>query len=401
MATEPDQLLSTPRGDLADFSIAIIGGLAFAISILFLCVVPLSGNIAGSRDFVAYWATGQQLIHHADPYEREAVARIEHNAGLDPGAVLLMRNPPWALPLAYALGLLNLRVAAVLWSLLLLACLIVSVLVVRRMHGNPRNYLHWLGLSFSPALICLLMGQTSLLTLLGVVIFLRWNESRPFSAGVALWLCALKPHLLLPFLVAVIFWIVVGRRYRVLAGAIAAMAASLVVTWLMAPAAWTGYFAMMRAPAIKKEFVPCLADAVRIWFWPEAAWLQFLPCALGCVWALIYFGRNRLHWDWLRNGSPLLLVSVLFAPYSYLYDQCLVIPALLDGAYATRSRRLLLALAAAIVAIDIQIAFTKVISPWFLWAAPVWLAWYIFARAASGEAAVCSEAANISSGNLL
>jgi hypothetical protein len=204
----------------------------------------------------------------------------------------------------------------------------------------------------------------------------------------------------LPFAAVVLFWIVARRRYRVLAGAITALAASLAAAWLIDPAAWTGYLAMMRAPAIEKEFVPCLADALRIWF-RQTAWLQFLPCALACVWALIYFGRRRLQWDWLRDGSPLLLVSILFAPYCYLYDQVLVIPALLDGAYATRSRRLLLALAAVIVALDVQLAFTKIISPWFLWAAPAWLLWYILARAAGENAAESSEIANVSSGHTL
>ena len=401
MVRKPDSLSNESPGDLADLSIAVIGGLAFAITILFLCVVPLSGHIASSRDFIAYWATGQQLVHHADPYDRDAISRIEHDAGLTPGAVLLMRNPPWALPLAYPLGLLSLRVAAVVWSLLLFACFVFSVLLVRRMHGNPRNHLHWLGLSFTPALICLIMGQTAILAFLGVVLFLFWYEERPFAAGVALLLCALKPHLLLPFAAAVLFWIVAGRRYRVLAGLIAALAASVAAAWLLDPAAWTGYLSMMRSPAIEAEFVPCPADALRIWLRPQATWLQFLPCALATVWALFYFGRHRRRWDWLRNGSPLLLVSVLFAPYCYLYDQVLVIPAVLGGAYAARSRRLLLAMAVVIVALDIQLAFTKVISPWFLWTSPAWLIWYLCARTANANSRACPEVASTSSGGSL
>ena len=38
--------------DVVEFSIAIVCGLAFAFTALFLCVVPLSGSIAGSRDYV-------------------------------------------------------------------------------------------------------------------------------------------------------------------------------------------------------------------------------------------------------------------------------------------------------------------------------------------------------------
>jgi hypothetical protein len=85
------------------------------------------------------------------------------------------------------------------------------------------------------------------------------------------------------------------------------------------------------------------------------------------------------------NSSPLILVSLLAAPYSWLYDQCLAIPALLDGAYRTRSRKLLAVLALLILAADIEICFVKVTSTLFLWTTPAWLIWYLFARATAAK----------------
>ncbi len=217
MASRQDQAPAQERIDVAQVGIAVVAGLALALTTLLIFAVPVAGKLAGSRDFVSYWATGQQLVRHGDPYDRAAVAALEHSAGLDARAVLIMRNPPWALPLAYPLGFLGLRVAAVLWTLLLLACLLVSVRLVRELHGSPPNRIHWLGLSFTPALICLTMGQTSLFALLGLILFLRWHGRRPFAAGVALWLCALKIHLFLPFAAALAVWIVVTRGYKLLA----------------------------------------------------------------------------------------------------------------------------------------------------------------------------------------
>ena len=130
----------------------------------------------------------------------------------------------------------------------------------------------------------------------------------------------------------------------------------------------------MRSPAVENEFIPCLADAMRHWLLPQATWLQYLPAALCCVWALIYFWRRRAAWDWVTNGSPLVLVSLLAAPYCWFYDQCLAMPALMHGAYATRSRKLLAALALAILLMDGEICFVQVISPLWLWTAPAWLA---------------------------
>ncbi len=163
MTSKPDSSSAQGHADYADFSIAIVGGLALALTILFLFAVPVAGKLSASRDFVSYWATGQQLVRHANPYDRDAVAALEHSAGLTVKAVLIMRNPPWALPLAYPLGFLPLRLAGILWSLILLACLLISVRMVRELHGSPPNRIHWLGLAFTPGLICLTMGQTDAL----------------------------------------------------------------------------------------------------------------------------------------------------------------------------------------------------------------------------------------------
>ncbi len=109
-----------PTNDLAEFSIATMAGLSLALASMLICVVTLAGDVASARDFVVFWATGQQLIHHANPYDAAAMMRIEHAAGLNKGyGSLFMRNPPFALPLAMPLGLVGLRIGALLWSLIL------------------------------------------------------------------------------------------------------------------------------------------------------------------------------------------------------------------------------------------------------------------------------------------
>lgn len=367
------------RQNLAEVSIAVVAGLGLTAAALFLCAVPLSGHMAGSRDFVSYWATGQQLVHHANPYDRAAVGRIEHAAGLDVRAILIMRNPPWALPLAWPLGFLGLRIAALLWSLLLLGCLFTSVQIVRGLHGSPPNPIHWLGLGFTPALICLTMGQTALLALLGLALFLRFHKERPFVAGVALWLCALKPHLFLPVGVALLAWIVFTRAWRVMAGAAAALAATSALAWVIAPHAWTDYAQMLRSPLVESQFIPCLADALHHWIWPQLTWTQYAPAAVASVWALAYFWRRRAEWDWVKNGGTLMLVSILLAPYAWLYDQCLVLPALLHAAYGNRRNGMLIALSLMIFVADMELGAVKVVSPLWLWTAPAWLGWYLAA----------------------
>jgi hypothetical protein len=171
----------------------------------------------------------------------------------------------------------------------------------------------------------------------------------------------------------------------VLAGAAAAIALSCAAAFFIDPGAWPDYIRMMRSPTVENEFIPCLADAIRHWLIPQAIWLQYLPAALGCVWAVLYFWRRRAQWDWIANASPLMLVSLLAAPYCWFYDQCLAIPAVMHGAYVTRSRKLLTVLSLLILVAFFQLCLVKIASPLWLWPAPAWLAWYLFARAAAGH----------------
>lgn len=369
------------EGDFAEISIVTAGALAFALIAIFLCVVPLSGTATSTRDYVVFWATGHQLIHHGNPYDPAAMDRLERSAGLAPAyGILYMRNPPWALPLVLPLGLMNEQIGALFWSLILLACLVLSERLMRAVVGTPQNRIHWIAYSFAPSLICLFMGQTTLFALLGLVLFLRFHRTQPFGAGLALWLCSLKPHLFLPFCIVLLAWVLVSKTYRILAGAVVALAASCALTWLLDPLAWSGYSTMMHAPAVEKEFVPCLSVAIRLWLLPDGIWLQYLPICLACAWALVHFWRRRKAWNWLEDGGVLILVSLIAAPYCWPYDQTIAIPALLQRAYATRSRIMLAILALAGIPIMAALmASIKITTPIYLFIAPAWLAWYLAA----------------------
>jgi len=365
-------------------SVVTVCALAVGFTAGVYCNLLLAPNAPGTRDFIIFWATGQQLAHHDNPYDREALSRVERAAGLPlQYKVGFMRNLPWTLPLVFPLGFMNPRVAWLLWSLLMLTCLAVSVYLLWIMYGRPRNRRYLLGLSFGPALLCLLYGQTSLFALLGLVLFLRLHHTRPFLAGISLWLCALKPHLFLPFGVVLLAWVVVTRSYKLLAGAAVAMAASCAITYAIDPLAWTQYFEMARSYGIEQGFVPCLSYLLRIWLSPHAIWLQYLPAALGCAWALGYFWHRRQAWEWMKDGSPLMLVSILTAPYALIYDQGLLIPALLQGAFLTRSRNLLIALAFLSALVEVALYRSLSHPPdlflWTYWTAPAWLAWYLYA----------------------
>jgi len=370
-----------PRA-IAEFLVLAICITTFAFTAIGILVALTGSGAAGSRDFVEYWASAHQLVHHADPYDAGAILKLEHSAGYPSGLpTLIMGNPPSALLLMLPLGLLSPMAGELLWELLLLASLIASIHMIRTMHGNPKSLVHLLGFSFAPALSCLLSGQVSIFVLLGLVLFLRLHHSRPFLAGASLWLCMLKPHLFLPFGIVLLLWIVRTRGYRILSGAAFALFLSSAIATLLNPSVWMQYTRMMNTERIDRIRMPCLGSMLRIYVSPHSLWLQCLPAALGSIWAVTYFLKRRDEWDWIENGSLLMLVSVFAAPYTWFMDQAVLIPALLHGAYLTSSRTLIsiLALMSAIVEIGIIRGIPLLHSDFYLWTSPAWLVWYLCA----------------------
>lgn len=367
---------------IAEFLVVGICTLLFAFTIVGFCASVFESHAAGTSDFVEYWASGHQLAHRANPYDEGAILRLERSAGFPYGdAVLVMGNLPSALLLVLPLGFLDPTTADLLWTLLQLGCLVASVRMVWIMHGRPKNQLHWLGYSFAPALVCLLSGQVSIFVLFGLVLFLRWHRSRPILAGVSLWLCLLKPHLFLPFGIVMIVWVVITRSYRVFWGTAVALGVSTAIVLILDPLVWVHYWRMMSTLRIDRLPIPCLSIMLRRGLSPSTTWLQYLPLGLGCVWALSYFQRHGDDWDWFEHGSLLTLVSVLVAPYTWLMDQAILIPALLHAAYITRSRSIvaILALASAVIEISALRGMLLLRSEFYLWTTPAWLVLYLFA----------------------
>lgn len=368
--------------EIAEFLILAVCIVTFAFTAMGIFASMFGRSAAGSRDFVEYWASGHQLLHHGNPYDNGSILKLERSAGFPSGVpTLVMGNPPSALLLVLPLGALSAFAGELLWELLLLASLVLSVQMVRVMNGSPKNLLHLLGYSFAPALSCLLAGQVSVFILLGLVLFLRWHRSHPFLAGASLWLCLLKPHLFLPFGVVLLMWIIFTRSYRIVAGTAFAVAASSVIITILDPSVWNQYAQMMKGARIDRVLMPCVGSLLRYYVPPHTLWLQCLPAGLGCLWAVAYFLKRRDAWNWIEDGSLLMLVSVFVAPYTWFMDQAALIPALLYGVYCTRSRSLIaiLALISALIEIEILCGLPLLHSAFYLWTAPAFLVWYVFA----------------------
>lgn len=383
-AVESGEARVTPKRHspvfLAVFAVFMIATLICAAG----TVLGVAAATPSHHDTQWFWASGKLLAHGQNPYDEAKIRSMETALGLRVGRDLPMtRNPPPALFLMLPLGLLGPRAAVPVWSLLLLACLAISLTAMKGVLPEPRERaLLLLAWCFAPALCGIEMGQMGLIVLAGLALFLRFHESAPFWAGAALSLCAAKPHVLLPFGCVLILWVVARRRWPIFAGAVAALAVESLVVMAFDHAVWTHYKTAMRTQDFVDEFVPTLGVALRFLVERSAMWLQFVPAAAGCGWGLWYFRRNRERWDWRTHGSLLTLVSLAVAPYSWFTDQVIALPAILFALMGGKPLRrgsltLLLAVMSA-GAVEMIISRNLFFKP-YLFEGLAWLGWYLYA----------------------
>ena len=366
--------------------------------VVFLFALHLTDRDVAGRDYIQYWAEGRQVLAHANPFDAQAILRLEQSAGPGRAEAELSGSPPLILLLAAPLALFSAKTGLVVWFATMLAALSVSVWILWMLQGRPNTLLFLFGFLFAPVIVCLQGGQIDILFLLGILAFLYFLESHPWLAGACLVPLVLKPHLFLPFALVLLLWIVSRRAYEVLAGFAVVLGACLAVAYWLDPNAWPQYVQMMKSQNLIADFVPTLSNGLERLVnshltWPRLAWLRFVPDAAACAWAAWYFRSRRKQWDWMHHGMVALLVSSLCAPYGFFFDESVLLPAVIAGMMqARRSGRSLWPLwVVGAAALAECLCMVRVTSLFFLWTTPAWLLWYLFATRGYRKEAIAPE----------
>lgn len=396
-AGEPASPAASPRSLATVLKRALsvlfaLAGLAIAFAVLTISLT--STGTTAHKDFICFWAAGRLLLNHANPYDAAAVFALEKSAGYSAAQPLIMWNTPYSLWLSILSALFSPIKGAAFWILLVTGSIVASIRMLWNIHGRPPDRLHLLGYLFAPTFACTVFGQMSSFLLLGVVGFLYWHRRRPLLAGPCISLLALKPQVVLPFGLVLLVWIVIGKRYRVLLGAMAGMAMAMAVPLWFRPSIWLDYLPIYHTAVDSSIIIPTVSSLLRIGIARNVQWLQFVPAILGGIWAVVYFARHKVDWDWNRHAPLLLLVSVFVAPYSWFFDEIVVLPAILAAAYCSAEHdRSLLGFAILDVAALLLIFFTvPVQSGAYIWTTTAWLGWYLFATRSIREQPVLAVA---------
>ena len=349
-------------------------------------------NSISRRDSIQYWAGARLLLNHDNPYDWDKVLKLEQLQGYPEDRPLVIRTPPWSLFMFMPLGLLNVFWAWILWFAASVASLIVSMRICWKLYGQDgaQSVFAIVGYTFAPVAACLVAGQMGFVLLVGLILFVWLEERSPLIAGVALILPFAKPHLLVLFWITLFFWIIWQRKYKIASGLFAALLPVVALAFAFDHGVFRDYRNFMSHAAIGHELIPALSGVVRALFFHRMFWVQFVPLALGSVWCVWYFFRNREQWNWRTHGMTVMVVSILVTPYSWLTDEVVLLPAVLQAAmwvYNSRQRIRIGAGLAILAFVCLNILLLLILtakipfsSGMYFWSSLVWFTWYFYAR---------------------
>ena len=374
--------METPRGKTAK-PLKVAAAVVLLVACLGLVSTALSHN-AASRDFICYWSSAKLLRAHANPYAGQAVLAIENQAGARYSEPFIMRNPPWALFLVAPLGFFPAPVAAFLWLVALIGAALLSIKCLRMGPRPPPLFIFL----FAPILGCAMAGQTSIFLLAGIAFFFKYHRERPWLAGLALLMPAMKPHLFLLLWPVILIECWRKKEWRVLAGLGLGLAAAAAFPLLFDAHIWRDYLAAIRAEHIAGQYLANLSFLLRFRAPGHPVWVQTVPSMLGLVFCARYYWRRREIWYWREDGAALLLISVMASPYSWPFDQLLMVPAILHVCSVKRGRALPALAVVNGVAIALLLMTVSLSSPVYAWTGTACLIWYVWARRRAGLAGV-------------
>jgi hypothetical protein len=302
-----------------------------------------------------------------------------------------MLNPPWAVTFVMPFALLSYSISRLAWLLFSIGTILISTRLFWRFYNGPprKQWLVWLVIIlFAPSILLLQVGQITSLILLGITLFFYFTitHKNDLAAGAALTLVAIKPQVVFIFLLALLFWVIEQRRWRILIGSIVSVLLLTLVSMIFNQQIIFQYLGMLRVSYIPDLATPTIGSYLRFfWFGIDKFWLQFLPTVFGGIWFIYYWSKKHSSWNWLDELPLLLLISLLTSSYSWTYDLVILLPAVLQVTIWILSdwkhwRTLFLAIIFTTINMLYLVLHKNLTDFWFGWMTPILLIMYLAFR---------------------
>lgn len=307
----------------------ILGSVLIAFVLMLLFVAALIATAAlPPQDLTQYWAAAHLV--GKNPYSAHFVSALEQASGLAvPEQPLVLKNPPWAIPFILPLGLFSYRIAFALWTVFSVVVVMSCTGAIWRLFGMHESIFSILSpLLFGPTIVLLLLGQWTVLVLLGITgFFIATEHRRDWVAGAFLLPVLGKPHIVLLLLLAIALWSIQTRRLAVIYSAALSLLASSALVLTLNRDIFVQFLARTRQVVSETAPYPNLGGMLYLISGKHA--LALVPQVAGVLWLVLYWFRHRKAWDWKTDGMLVLVCSIACSYYSYPYDEILVMPSLI------------------------------------------------------------------------
>jgi hypothetical protein len=316
------------------WQIVLLCLLVLACILVAIRVVDAMDNHQIGIDFYNFWLAGHLVSQGQSPYNT-----VQWVAGYPPYQLDFDLNPAFLLPLPLALlfvplGWLPFHSAFIVWVTLLQLMIILALGMLLAYSSHRWSKLLFIPLLagivlFRPTILTLFQGQVSAVLLLVLVVIARlWDRQKWFAGGVLLGLLVLKPNLGVIIIALLGFWLLLHSHWKAVLGV---AASSLVL--LLAGLAYDPNWIVEYWSIGGHKLVHTFGGSPTLWG------LSALIFHHNLVFTLIFGGIAAallvLGFLWLvvrrKNLHPVTIIALvvtltlLCAPYTWTYDQVLLI----------------------------------------------------------------------------
>jgi hypothetical protein len=232
----------------------------------------------------------------------------------DPIPIIL--NPPWVVILKMLFIILGYPISRLVWLMFSIGSIILSTQLLWRSFNSTHRQL-WIDWTiivlYKSSIWMLRVGQFLTPALLAITLLLYFTilQINTWATGIALALVTIKPQVIIIFLLALLFWIIEQRLWKILVSSSAYVLLLTLIALIFNQQIIYQYIAMLNASFIPDLATPTIGSYLRfIWLGTEKYWLQILPIILGLIGFIYYLNKKHKTWSWT---TPAILVRYLLA----------------------------------------------------------------------------------------
>jgi len=327
--TDEPTLKTSPRRRAPLLPATLLFTGALVVAVLYALSHPV-------YDYVEYWAAAHLLASHHNPYSLGEMFQAEKPLGMTGPVPLMLLSPPWVMAIILPLGFAKSYILGwFAWTGVLIAAIALSSYLLMDVYfgdlripeiSDKAFYRCLFAFTFYPALLSLRFSQTGPLMLLGIAGFLFFEtRNKAIWAGAFLSLTLIKPHLSYLVWVALVLWTLRERRWKMFISAMVTLAGFVVLALSFDPQLIQHYRELTTSPYMQL-FPSGITWGLRMLLGGEGTfWIEFVPTAIGLIWFLFYWRKQKQSWSWTERLPIVLTVSILTSAYGWLFDQTLLV----------------------------------------------------------------------------